>query len=345
MSDRGGSIKCVVWDLDNTVWDGILLEGDDVRVTDGVAEALRTLDARGILLSIASRNDPGTANAKLAELGLDELFIHPQITWGPKSDAVATIARLLNIGTDAIAFVDDDPFERDEVAAHVPGVLCIDARDIGSMVLMPELNPRLVTEDSRRRRSMMKAEIARSEAEQGLAPSDFLSGLDMVMTIAEASNDDLDRVEELTLRTNQLNSTGNTYSYDELDALRLSPSHRLVVAGLDDRYGPYGKIGLALVEDHHDYWLIRLLLVSCRVMGRGVAPVLLSYILEEGKRAGKMVRAEFIRTDRNRPMYLMFKLAGFREIERRGDIALLAHDLTAIPPYPAYVELRATATT
>ena len=343
MSERGGSIKCVVWDLDNTIWDGILLEGDDVRVTDGVAEALRTLDSRGILLSVASRNDPEAANSKLAELGLDELFIHPQITWGAKSDSVATIARLLNIGTDVIAFVDDDPFERDEVAAHIPGVLCIDARDIDSMVLMPELNPRVVTEDSRRRRYMMKAEIARSEAEESLAPTDFLASLGMAMTIAAASQDDLDRVEELTLRTNQLNSTGYTYSYDELDALRLSPSHRLVVAGLDDRYGPYGKIGLALIKEHDDSWLIRLLLVSCRVMGRGVAPVLLSYILEEGKRAGKVVRAEFIRTDRNRPMYLMFKLAGFREIERRDDIALLAHDLTSIPPYPAYVEVRTTA--
>ncbi|CAN5691511.1 HAD-IIIC family phosphatase [soil metagenome] len=340
MIDRRGGVKCVVWDLDNTLWEGVLLEGDDVRLRDGAEAALRTLDDRGILLSIASRNDPATTEAKLRDLEIDGLFVHPQISWNAKSSAITAIARLLNIGADALAFVDDDPFERDEVSAALPEVLCIDAVELATLVDRPELIPRFVTEDSRRRRSMVQAEIVRSRDKQAVTPAEFLDSLGMVLTIADAGTDDLARAEELTVRTNQLNSTGYTYSYTELDDLRHSSAHRLLVAGLEDRYGAYGKIGLALVELHHDYWLLRVFLVSCRVMARGVGPTLLTHVLEEGAKAGKPVRAEFIRTDRNRPMYLMFKMAGFREIARDDGVAMLEHNLTAIAASPGYIEVR-----
>ena len=340
MTGRESAVKCVVWDLDNTLWEGVLAEGDEVRLRDGAADVIRTLDARGILNSIASRNDPAGAHDKLRELGIDELFVYPQISWRAKSVSVGAIAELLNIGTDVLAFVDDDPFERDEVAAGVPGVLCIDARDLDSLVDRPEFVPSVVTDDSRRRRSMVQAEINRSQTEQAMAPAEFLASLGLVLTIAAAGEGDLARVEELTLRTNQLNSTGYTYTYDELETLRHSPVHRLLVVGLDDRYGTYGKVGLALVELNHDHWLLRVLLVSCRVIARGVGSALLTHVLFEAASAGVPLRAEFIRTDRNRPTYLMFKMAGFREIASEGDVRLLEHDLVAIPPLPTYVDVR-----
>lgn len=339
MTERRGSVKCVVWDLDHTLWHGVLLEGDDVRLRDGVVSLLRTLDERGVLHSIASRNDHEAVEAKLRELELLDLFVYPQISWGAKSEAVARIAELLNIGTDALAFVDDDPFERDEVAAAVPGVLCVDSSELGDLAERPEFVPRFMTEDSRRRRSMVQSEVARSLSQEAMAPADFLASLEMVLTIADADEDDLARVEELTIRTNQLNSTGYTYSYDELAELLRSPAHQLVVAGLDDRYGTYGKIGLALVELHDQHLLLRVMLVSCRVMARGVGPALLSYVLEAGATAGKPVQAEFIRTSRNRPMYLMFKMAGFRQVGRRDGVSLLEHDLSVIPPTPGYLRV------
>ena len=104
------TIKVVVWDLDNTLWDGVLLEGDTVRLRPGAAEALATLDSRGILLSIASKNDPDAALDRLRELGVSDYFIYPQIGWSAKSAGVAAIAQSINVGLDAIAFIDDDPF-------------------------------------------------------------------------------------------------------------------------------------------------------------------------------------------------------------------------------------------
>ncbi len=340
MNGRKRDIKCIAWDLDNTLWEGVLLEGQARRLRNGVPELIRTLDQRGILMSIASRGEPDLAMARLGEFGLEEYFLYPQISWAPKSALVRAIADSLNIGTDAIAFVDDDPFERDEVAAALPKVLCIDAAELDSLPDLPEMNPTFITEDSRRRRSMYRSDVKRQEVEAALPPAEFLATLGMVFTVGEAGEGDLARIEELTVRTNQLNSTGYTYSCEELDSFRRSSRHKILVAGLDDRYGSYGKIGVALVEMKATFWLIKLLLMSCRVMARGVGTVMLSHMLLLAAEEGKPVRAEFIRTARNRMMYLTFKLAGFREVDRRNGFVVLQHDLGSIDPHPDHVEVR-----
>jgi FkbH-like protein len=333
-------VKCVVWDLDRTLWDGILLESPDVALRPGVVGVLETLDERGILQSIASRNDPDTAMDKLRQLGVDQFFLHPQIGWGAKSAAVSEIGRLLNIGVDTIAFVDDEPFERDEVAAGVPGVRSIDSATYLQLTERPDMQPRFVTADSRRRREMYLAESRRRDDED-VAPTseEFLASLDMVFTLSHALEGDLARVAELTVRTNQLNTTGVTYTYEELEALRTSDRHQLIIAGLEDRYGTYGKIGLVLIEERDDVWNLSLLLMSCRVMTRGVGKVLLSYVLDSAADHGATVEADFVRTDRNRLMYLTYKLAGFREVHREGDRITFRHDPTVRDPYPPYVRV------
>lgn len=120
---------------------------------------------------------------------------------------------------------------------------------------------------------MYRADQVRAgvEREYSGPKEDFLATLDMRFTIARATGEDLRRAAELTVRTSQLNTTGYTYSYEELDAFRESPGHELLVARLADRYGPYGTIGLVLVERGRDAWRIKLLLMSCRVMSRGWA--------------------------------------------------------------------------
>ncbi len=342
---KPGSIKCVIWDLDHTVWDGILLEDGDVRVRPGVREAIETLDGRGILHSIASRNDRATALAKLRELGLEEYFLYPQIHWNPKSGSVEQIAKDLNLALDAFAFIDDQPHERDEVAFSLPQVLCIDAAEVGRLVEMPELTPRFVTEDSRQRRRMYQADIERNQAEGEYvgAKEEFLETLGMKFSIVPAREEDLKRAEELTARTHQLNTTGYTYNYDELDAFRRSPDHLLLVASLVDKYGTYGKIGLALLELGTEadggFWTVKLLLMSCRVMSKGVGTILVHHILDRARRAGVRLRAEFVSNDRNRMMLVTYKFAGFKQIERRGEVAVLENDLSNVQPFPPYVEV------
>ncbi|MEW2086943.1 HAD-IIIC family phosphatase [Streptomyces sp. NPDC005283] len=335
------TVKCVVWDLDNTVWDGVLLEDGDVKLRPGVAEVIRTLDERGILHSVASRNDHDAALAKLQEFGLAEYFLYPQINWGNKSDSVKAVAEAINIGIDTLAFVDDQPFERDEVAHTHAQVLCIDALDAERIPQLPQMQPRFVTADSRERRHLYRADAQRKQAEethQG-TDEDFLGSLDMRFTISAAKERDLQRAEELTVRTNQLNATGYTYSYEELDAFRRSPGHDLLVAGLQDTYGSYGKIGLALVERGDAVWTVKLLLMSCRVMSRGVGSVLLGHLIRSAHEAGVKLQAEFVPTSRNRTMFVTYKFSGFREIARNGDVSVLAHDGARIPNFPPYMDV------
>ncbi|HSU17610.1 HAD-IIIC family phosphatase [Longimicrobium sp.] len=336
------AVKCVVWDLDHTVWDGILLEDDHVELRPGVLGILRTLDERGILQSIASRNDRDRAMERLRALGIDDYFLHPQIDWSAKGQNVERIARKLNIGLDTFLFIDDQPFEREEVAFACPQVRTMDAADLATLLDLPEMNPEFITDDSRRRREMYRADIERQQAEETFAgPSEeFLRGLRMRFTLAPCGEEDLQRAEELTVRTNQLNTTGYTYGYDELDAFRTSPDHVLLVAGLDDRYGTYGKIGLALVEKTSaGYWTVKLLLMSCRVMSRGVGTIMMSHIMRLAKDAGAKLRAEFVPNGRNRMMEVTYRFGGFHEVERRGDMILFEHDLAAIAPFPEYVEV------
>jgi len=342
----GKVVKVLVWDLDNTLWNGTLLEGDDVRPREGVVEVLEPLDARGILHSIASKNDHAAAMEKLRELGLDHYFLYPQIHWSSKAMSVRRIAESINIGMDAVAFVDDQPFERDEVRHSEPEVLILDAADVSTLPELPELMPRFITDESALRRSMYQADIDRGKAEEGYEgpQEEFLATLEMVFTLGPARKEDLQRAEELTVRTNQLNTTGYTYSYDELNAFRRSDDHLLLVAGLDDRYGTYGKIGLALVEknkeEDEEIWSIRLLLMSCRVMSRGVGTIMLNHIMSLAKEAGARLQAEFRSNDRNRMMLVTYKFGGFREVDRKGDLVVFENDLDRIQPFPDYVNVK-----
>lgn len=335
-------VKCLVWDLDNTLWTGTLLEGDAGAVPAEVLRTIRTLDERGILQSVASRGDRQAALARLEELGLAEYFLHPQVDWGSKAASLEAIREALNLGPEAMAFVDDQPYELAEVRHAAPEVLCLPASSLPGLLDMPEFVPEFVTEDSRRRRELYRLDARRQEAQREfVGPADgFLAGLGMVLTLAPASQEDLQRAEELTVRTHQLNTTGRTYGYAELDELRRSPDHLLLMADLEDRFGPYGRIGLALVERGPEAWRIRLLLMSCRVMGRGVGTVVLHRLMRGAAERGLPIRADFRPTERNGMMRTTLLFAGFREIAREGDLATLEARPSRVPDPPAWLTLR-----
>jgi FkbH-like protein len=339
--EKKHKIKCIIWDLDNTLWNGVLLEDDRVTLRPGVLEIIQTLDERGILQSISSKNEHGLTMAKLKEFGIAEYFLYPQINWNPKSESVKTIVASINIGMDTIAFIDDQPFEREEVKFVLPEVLCIDAADLDRLIDMPEMQPEFITEDSKLRRFMYLSDIQRKEEEETFSgpQEEFLASLQMIFTIAPVGEGDLQRAEELTVRTHQLNTTGYTYSYEELDQFRKSDRHKLLIAALEDKFGTYGKIGLVLLECGQDVWTIKLLLMSCRVMSRGVGSVLINYLMSLAKSNKVRLRAEFVSTDRNRMMYVTYKFAGFKEIEEKGDFVVFENNLEQVQPFPGYMKV------
>lgn len=339
---RQRGVKVVVWDLDETLWLGTLLEGDDPVVRPGVAEIVRRLDGRGILQSVASKGEAEPALVKLAELGLAEYFLCPQIRWSPKSEALRALSQTLNLALDSFAFIDDQAYEREEVATALPSVLVLAPDALGDLLERAEFSPRFVTDESALRRRMYQAEIARTQAEDTFAgpPEAFLTSLGMVFSVAPAQVADLQRAEELTVRTNQLNSTGISFTFEELQAFLARDDHELLVADLEDRFGRYGKVGLALVKKDRGLWRVRLVLMSCRVLARGAGSIFLTYLVAKARRAGVRVQADCRTTGRNRLMRVTLGFAGFRSVENQGDFQLLEHDGGTESRLPAYVELR-----
>lgn len=330
-------IKCVVWDLDNTIWDGVLLESISLpQLRPHVREVIEALDQRGILQSLASKNESDPAMAALATHGLDQYFLYPQISWGTKSQAISTIAEKLNIGIDTFAFIDDQAFERDEVLSVHPAVRTFTETSLERLPELEDFIPLHLTEDSRNRRAMYQKEEIRAKAEEDFqGPQDaFLRTLGLKLKLKPAREEDLYRAEELTVRTNQLNTTGVTYSAEQLRELIESDQHQVIVAELEDKYGSYGAIGLLLVSEQTGVWCVDLFLMSCRVMSRGVGGVILTALRTTCRNRQIRLAAQFKETDRNRMMFVTYRFAGFRE---QGE--LLVNDLSRIPALPDYMQL------
>ncbi len=332
-------VKCLVWDLDNTLWEGTLSEGGGQALRPGVAEALAELDRRGVLLSVASKNEPGPAMENLARLGVADYFLCPQISWDDKGAAMGRIAQLLNLKPEALALIDDSPFERDAVAHLWPQMTLYPHTAVDKLLSLPELTPRFVTETSARRRAMYQADLRRREAKAEFVGTDegFLESLGIQVTVAPVTEEDLQRVEELTVRTHQLNSTGYTYSYEELAALAQDPGHLFLVCSLRDKYGDSGKVGLLLAGLEGDVMRLKLLIVSCRVMSYGVGGALLNYAVRLAARLGKRLVADFLPTEHNRVMYITYKFVGFEEAEGEGPGLLLEYRGDGAPALPGYL--------
>ena len=329
--DEDTPVKCVVWDLDDTLWDGVLLEGDSPRPRPAQVEALRILDGRGILHAVASRGDHDLAVAHLRRLGLLDLFVHVDVSWDAKSVAVARTAAALNLSPDSFAFVDNDPSERDEVSSVLPTVRCYaDAEAPGLPALAP-FQPGQVTEEARTRRAMYQADQRRRQDEEraGQHRAEFLAGLGLVLTVRRARTEDLERARELTVRTHQLNTTGRTYSAEDLRRLCTDPGYEVLVASLTDRYGSYGTIGLAVSELTGGDQILKLLLMSCRVVSRGAGGALLHHVLDRARSAGRRPRAEFVPTTVNRIMLVSLRFAGFRPVGQRDGVLILGIEPTA----------------
>lgn len=340
--------KCLVWDLDNTLWDGICLEGE-VRLRPEATAIIRTLDQRGILHSIASRGDEHVARRQLTEFGLDQWFLAPRINWLAKPTNLAAIAAELGIGIDSLAFIDDDPFEREHMSYMRPEVLVLDAADLAGILDLPAFNPKVVTAESARRRNFYQEDAARQavESEYGDRQA-FLAGCRMALTLRRPTPTDIPRIRELMSRTHQLNTTG--LQLDEATIGELlsdgdtseTPRRSLIVADLSDRFGAYGTVGIAVVETDRHRWRLDYLAMSCRVLGRGVESAFLRTLIERARCHGyTRIEAALRDTGRNGSMRLLYQMSGLvaeNQAHGQGTVVFTAGP-AAIRRPPAWVEV------
>jgi methoxymalonate biosynthesis protein len=340
-------IKCVVWDIDNTLLDGVYLESaDQPPAPDPVLlGVLRELTSRGIVHALASRNPPDAADYVRRVTGAP--FAAAECGWGSKAEAVCRIAAELGVAHDSLAFVDDDMLERAEVSAALPAVLVLSPEDAADAASWPQFRPPVVTAEARRRGEMYEERRRRQAAASEFAGSreEFLRRAGTRVTIQPAAATNLARLHELSVRTHQLNSSGRPVSEAEFGQLIDSPAHLIVTVTLTDNFGDDGLVGAAVTErGGADWWSVPALMMSCRALGRGVLDSLLAWLCRAAAVAGaRELRVPCLVTERNVPMRLALAAAGFRA--EPGDLsdgrAVFVRRLAAdLPPLPDWVRAR-----
>ena len=279
-------VKCVVWDLDNTLWDGTLIETEnakDLIISETVKNTIYRLDERGIIQSVASKNDFEQAWPVVEASGLSEYFIYPQINWGAKSNSMTEIAHNLNIGLDTFALIDDSPFERNEVWNRCPQIRVYEPCELNVLLDKPEFDVP-ITNESRRRRLLYKAEEKRNfdKAVNNAGTIEFLESchLETKVFIPETDEEIL-RCFELLSRTNQLNMSGKKYSEAEFDLLLKDPNRSSYAFSCKDDYGEYGIVGFLQYHVSEGMLIIDEFAMSCRVAGKYVESSLFTYLLHK----------------------------------------------------------------
>jgi methoxymalonate biosynthesis protein len=308
-------IKCVIWDIDNTLLAGVYLESGRLPPSPDPAMlgVARELAGRGIIHALASRNPPEAAEYVARVTGIT--FAAAECGWGPKSEAIGRIIGELGLAADAVAFVDDDLLERAEVCFAVPEVLVLSPEDACDAPGWPEFSPAVVTAEARRRGEMYaqrRRRLAEARAFGG-SRDEFLRYCRTRVVIEAAGGDDVPRLHELSVRTHQFNSAGTELRQDSLAALIGSAEHLVMTVALADRFGDDGMVGGCVIDVRQAYWNVTLLMMSCRAMGRGVIDALLAWLCQAAGRAGAgCVQVPCLVNSRNVPLRIALAAAGFR---------------------------------
>lgn len=314
--------KCLVLDLDNTLWGGIVGEDGMENLALSVKapgnsflafqQAILDYYNRGVILAINSRNNPEDAwnvirnhpNMILKE----NHFAAHRINWNDKAQNIQELAKELNIGLDAMVFLDDDPTNRELVRALVPEVetpeLPSDPKDYTKFLHGKQyFNSEAITDEDKMRGNLYVTERLRKEQEKEFAnKEDFLASLNLELSIYEDDDSCLPRLVQLTEKTNQFNTEKRPFTEEELRGFIKSPNHTIFHGQLVDTFGDYGVIVFALVDIQKEVWHIRSMLMSCRVFGRDVEAAFLAEITKRAyERGAKRMTISFSSSEKNAP--------------------------------------------
>lgn len=299
-------VKCVAWDLDNTMWNGII--GDDgpegVVIKETSVALVKQLDAMGVLNTIVSKNNFDIAWNKLVEVGIDKYFLYPAINWGRKSQSLKAIAKKININVDAFAVIDDSPFERNEISAALPQVRVFDVTEVSGLLTRTEFDIP-ITEESKKRRETYQTESKRNDIFASWSGNydDFLRDCDLRMEIfIPKEQQDINRCVELIQRSNQYNVSSVKRDKEYMDAILGSPDFKSFGYRMEDKYGAYGIVGFASFKKvSDDEYLLTDFVMSCRVAQKKVERAFLNFfirLLPEDS----IVRVNIDKTNRNMPL-------------------------------------------
>ena len=351
--------KVLVLDCDNTLWTGAAGELGPTGVTVSAANRLvqeraKQLGSEGVVIALASKNDPATVQEVFKQnqdmvLSWDDVVTY-RINWEPKSANIGDIAAELDLGLDSFIFIDDNPVEIAEVRSALPQVLSLDLpqNDVGRWLNNIWAFDRTVTTSEDADRSEMYRDAAARKREMIEAPSleSFIEGLELEVETRTVGDGDLERVSQLTQRTNQFNFKPKPTTVAELKALQAA--HRIEIASVVDRFGSYGTVSVIIYKLDGKELVVDTFLLSCRVLGRGVEHEIMARLGRQALEAdADQVRVPFVATDRNSPAlkflestgattqiegtttWFLFDSASLAELQYRPETLTAAYDEVA----------------
>ncbi len=357
--------KVVCTDLDDTLWGAILGEDGPEGIQTGATSPgngyleyqkyLRRMTGRGVLVTIASKNNPADVEEafqkRAPDLGISMAdFAAVKIGWEEKSTALRELAGRLSLGLDSFVFVDDNPVECAAVRQQLPEVLVIEApkgepwRTIEALESSGAFDALQITHEDRERAADYRAQAKRAQLESDAGSrEEFLSSLEIHCTPISALDAPLSRTVQLLAKTNQFNLTTRRHSAAEIEGIARQPGNIAVALRYRDRFGDGGVVGVALGVMEPGQCRIDTFVLSCRVIGRGVETALLWHVAEAARAHGAPVlRGEFIPTAKNAPCANFYRSHGFERVETpdAGSRELFAMDLSRnLPAKPHWIAI------
>ena len=352
--------KCIVLDLDNTLWGGVVGEDGFEGIKLGPTPEgrpflefqryLLSLFNIGIILSINSSNNPEDALSVLRThphmILKENHFASIKINWDSKISNMKKISEEINIGLDSLVFFDDDKLNREIIRTALPEVKVVDLPDDPSLYLktlmeLNDFNSYQFSEEDKKRGQMYADERKRQELNETIMDiTEYLKALNMVVTIEKANSFNIPRISQLTQKTNQFNMTTKRYLEEDIKKFANSNKYLVYSARIEDKFGDNGIVGVVIVKREEKKWIIDSFLLSCRVIGRRVEETILVYILEEAKkeRVNTLI-GEFISTKKNIPAKEFYKKIGFELIEEKNGRQLWEFPIEKEYKYPEFIRI------
>jgi FkbH-like protein len=356
--------KCLVLDLDNTLWGGVIGE-DGIsgiklghsypgNVYQDIQRTILQLHRRGVLLAINSKNNP---------VDVDEVFRnHPEmilkaehfasvrVNWQPKPQNMVEIANELNIGLEGLVFFDDSPAEREWMRKAHPQVRTMHGFDdngrpdpLRLLNLLRECRAfdRLwLTKEDRIRGDLYRQQAAR-QRQQAISPEEFLIGLEMRVAIRPVDEFTFPRVVDLIQKTNQFNLTARRHSAAQLEQFLDDANCDVLALDVSDRFGDNGTVGVAVLSTRNESTEVDTLLLSCRVLGRTIETAFLHHLVDVARRRGATtIVGDFQATSKNAPAADFYARHGFTQIESNCSHKRWRLELkNSAIQWPAYIEM------
>ncbi|MBU2510534.1 HAD-IIIC family phosphatase [bacterium] len=354
--------KCIVLDLDNTLWGGIIGENgvDGIKLgptPEGrpfweFQQLLLSLYNRGVLLAVNSKNNFDDAievirNHKYMVLR-EEYFAAIRINWNDKASNIQSIAEEINIGIDSLVFFDDDSVNREMVRTFHPEVMVVDLPSDPALYVETLINLNCfemlsLTKEDKKKGMMYLAEKKRRQlVHTATNLTEYLRQLETVVVIEDVNKGTIPRIAQMTQKTNQFNMTTFRYTDEKIKEFVEDDNYLVISLSLTDKFGDSGITGLSIVErKNRDHWWIDTFLLSCRIIGRKAEDALLAYIVKKAQVSGaSLLSGAFIPSEKNMPAKEFYNNCGMKKMGNKDEMEIWEFDLKKDFPFPDFISIR-----